>query len=153
MGASKFTASNLVPRPNLERLADTLPKPTMDVLWKARGCHLNALEGFPLFAAAMVSCVRNVFFWVQWAVSKWIAKWLISLRCLAGRDIRQNRHQGAQFLCWRVSCRSTPVQCPIYDGAEREDELLAFCRVFLERGYPILRVVESGMEGGRGREG
>lgn len=55
MSASKFTASNLVPRPNLERLADTLPKPTLDTLWKARGCHLNALEGFPLFAAAMVS--------------------------------------------------------------------------------------------------
>ena len=61
MTASKFTASNLVPRANLERMAATLPKATMDTLWKARGCHLNALEGFPLFAAAMVS-VTDAFF-------------------------------------------------------------------------------------------
>ncbi len=54
MTASKFAASNMTPRANLERLGPSLPKATADMLWRARGCHLNALEGFPLFAAAMV---------------------------------------------------------------------------------------------------
>ncbi|KAJ9640632.1 hypothetical protein H2204_003261 [Knufia peltigerae] len=51
--AHAFT--NMVPRVNLERLGPSLPKATTDMLWRARGCHLNALEGFPLFAAAMIA--------------------------------------------------------------------------------------------------
>jgi uncharacterized MAPEG superfamily protein len=54
MKASDFAASNVTPRANLELLGPSLPKATTDMLWRARGCHLNALEGFPLFAAAMV---------------------------------------------------------------------------------------------------
>ncbi|EXJ87885.1 hypothetical protein A1O1_04812 [Capronia coronata CBS 617.96] len=50
-----YTASNMTPRANLERLGPTLPKQTADMLWRARRCHLNALEGFPLFAAAMIA--------------------------------------------------------------------------------------------------
>ncbi|KAH0839126.1 hypothetical protein AYO21_04720 [Fonsecaea monophora] len=55
MKASGYAYSNLVPRAQLATLAPTLPKATADVLWRARGCHLNALEGFPLFAAAMIA--------------------------------------------------------------------------------------------------
>lgn len=55
MTATGFTATNQAPRSNLAVLGATLPKPTADMLWRARGCHLNALEGFPLFAAAMVN--------------------------------------------------------------------------------------------------
>ncbi|EXJ82804.1 hypothetical protein A1O3_06619 [Capronia epimyces CBS 606.96] len=55
MTATNYAASNLTPRANLERLAPTLSKQTADMLWRARGCHLNALEGFPLFAAAMIA--------------------------------------------------------------------------------------------------
>ena len=54
MTASNYAASNITPRANLATLADTLPKATTNMLWRARGCHINALEGFPLFAAAMV---------------------------------------------------------------------------------------------------
>ncbi|EXJ67673.1 uncharacterized protein A1O5_09019 [Cladophialophora psammophila CBS 110553] len=55
MTASGYAYSNLVPRAQLATLAPTLPKATADMLWRARGCHLNALEGFPLFAAAMLA--------------------------------------------------------------------------------------------------
>ncbi|KIX03407.1 uncharacterized protein Z518_06959 [Rhinocladiella mackenziei CBS 650.93] len=55
MKASHYAASNITPRANLELLGPTLPKATTDMLWRARGCHLNALEGFPLFAAAMLA--------------------------------------------------------------------------------------------------
>ncbi|OQU99411.1 hypothetical protein CLAIMM_05047 [Cladophialophora immunda] len=55
MKASGYAYSNLVPRAQLPTLAPTLPKATADMLWRARGCHLNALEGFPLFAAAMIA--------------------------------------------------------------------------------------------------
>lgn len=61
--AHAFT--NMVPRVNLERLGPSLPKATTDMLWRARGCHLNALEGFPLFAAAMVSpWTQNRYIWI-----------------------------------------------------------------------------------------
>jgi hypothetical protein len=52
--ASNYAYTNMVPRANLERLGPSLPRETADMLWRARGCHFNALEGFPLFAAAMV---------------------------------------------------------------------------------------------------
>ncbi|KIX99749.1 uncharacterized protein Z520_04385 [Fonsecaea multimorphosa CBS 102226] len=55
MTASGYAYSNLVPRAQLATLAPTLPKATADMLWRARGCHLNALEGFPLFAAAVLA--------------------------------------------------------------------------------------------------
>jgi len=59
MSATGFKASNMAPRSNLSALSANLPKATTDMLWRARGCHLNALEGFPLFAAAMVSSHTN----------------------------------------------------------------------------------------------
>lgn len=55
MKASNYAYSNIVPRVQLETLTPNLPKATTDMLWRARGCHLNTLETFPLFAAAMVS--------------------------------------------------------------------------------------------------
>jgi uncharacterized MAPEG superfamily protein len=55
MTASKYTATNIVPRTNLESLKGKLDTNTWQKLARARGAHLNALEGFPLFAAAMVS--------------------------------------------------------------------------------------------------
>ncbi|KIW18518.1 hypothetical protein PV08_02806 [Exophiala spinifera] len=53
--SSNYAFTNMVPRVNLERLGPSLPKATTDMLWRARGCHLNTLEGFPLFAAAMLA--------------------------------------------------------------------------------------------------
>nr|KAK5435821.1 hypothetical protein LTR18_009823 [Exophiala xenobiotica] len=53
--ASNYAYTNMVPRANLERLGPSLPRETADMLWRARGCHMNALEGFPLFAAAMLA--------------------------------------------------------------------------------------------------
>ncbi|KAK4939079.1 hypothetical protein LTR10_020565 [Elasticomyces elasticus] len=55
MSATGFKASNMTPRLNLSALSASLPKATTDMLWRARGCHLNAIEGFPLFAAAMLA--------------------------------------------------------------------------------------------------
>lgn len=54
MSASSFSYSNLTPRNQLETLATRLPAATVDSLWRARGVHLNALEGFPIFASAMI---------------------------------------------------------------------------------------------------
>jgi hypothetical protein len=61
MKASNYAYTNMVPRANLERLGPSLPRETADMLWRARGCHLNALEGFPLFAAAMVRPIPFTF--------------------------------------------------------------------------------------------
>lgn len=46
--------ANCRPRENLDAWKKSLPKETQDQLARARGAHLNGLEGFPLFAAAMV---------------------------------------------------------------------------------------------------
>lgn len=54
MTASKFAATNIAPRTNLDILRGKIPISTYNSLVRARGAHLNALEGFPLFAAAMV---------------------------------------------------------------------------------------------------
>lgn len=54
MTASNYQATNLAPRTNLEILKSKVDSNTWQKLVKARGAHLNALEGFPLFAAAMV---------------------------------------------------------------------------------------------------
>jgi uncharacterized MAPEG superfamily protein len=54
MLASNYAATNIIPRTNIETLKSKVPADTWQKLVRARGCHLNALEGFPLFAAAMV---------------------------------------------------------------------------------------------------
>ena len=54
MSASNYTATNVTPRTNLDTLKTRLPTATWDRLVRARGAHLNTLEGFPLFAACMV---------------------------------------------------------------------------------------------------
>ena len=54
MTASNYQATNLVPRTNLDILKSKVDSNTWQKLVRARGAHLNALEGFPLFAAAMV---------------------------------------------------------------------------------------------------
>lgn len=54
MTASGFTATNIAPRTNLELLKSKLPEATWQSLVRARGAHLNAFEGFPFFAGAMV---------------------------------------------------------------------------------------------------
>jgi hypothetical protein len=53
MSASNYTATNVTPRTNLDTLKTRLPAETWRALARARGAHLNALEGFPLFAACM----------------------------------------------------------------------------------------------------
>lgn len=45
---------NTRPRTNLETWKSKLPTATWNHLARARGAHLNSLEVFPLFAAAMV---------------------------------------------------------------------------------------------------
>ena len=46
------------PRGNFEALKGKVPQEVWSRCFRARGAHINALEGFPLFAAAMVSVLR-----------------------------------------------------------------------------------------------
>lgn len=55
MTASGYAYSNMLPRTNLEVLKTKIPEATWQTLVRARGAHLNAFEGFPFFAGAMVS--------------------------------------------------------------------------------------------------
>lgn len=55
MTASSYTTTNIIPRTNLDVLKSKIPDSTWQSLVRARGAHLNAFEGFPLFAGAMVS--------------------------------------------------------------------------------------------------
>jgi uncharacterized MAPEG superfamily protein len=55
MTASNYTATNIVPRTNLELLKPKLDSATWSRLARARGAHLNGLESFHLFAAAMIA--------------------------------------------------------------------------------------------------
>lgn len=62
MTTSSYTATNVLPRTNLELLRNKIPEATWQSLVRARGAHLNALEGFPLFAGAMVRyCSIEIF--------------------------------------------------------------------------------------------
>jgi uncharacterized MAPEG superfamily protein len=61
MAASNYSATNITPRTNLDTLKTRLPAATLNTLARARGAHLNAIEGFPLFAACMV-CLRGCNF-------------------------------------------------------------------------------------------
>jgi hypothetical protein len=54
MTASNYAATNLTPRTNVERVKDKVDSRTYDLIVRSRSAHFNALEGFPLFAAAMV---------------------------------------------------------------------------------------------------
>ncbi len=92
MKASNYAYTNMVPRANLERLGPSLPKETADMLWRARGCHLNALEGFPLFAAAMVRPHTDSFTPKLHSMCPWPAliatgtSWLLSIFHLASHS-------------------------------------------------------------------
>ncbi|KAF9888137.1 hypothetical protein FE257_009273 [Aspergillus nanangensis] len=55
MANAKGAASNLVPRENMTNLKSQLPAQVWNKLAKARGAHLNAMEGLPLFAVAMLA--------------------------------------------------------------------------------------------------
>lgn len=55
MLATKGQNSIAMPRTNLETWKSKLPAATWNHLARARGAHLNSMEVFPLFAAAMVS--------------------------------------------------------------------------------------------------
>ncbi|KAJ5223495.1 hypothetical protein N7468_008037 [Penicillium chermesinum] len=50
--------SNILPRDNLSALKGKIPAGVWDKLARARGAHMNAMEGFPFFAAATL--VGNV---------------------------------------------------------------------------------------------
>lgn len=52
-------SSKAMPRTNLEVWKSKLPAATWNHLARARGAHLNSLEVFPLFAAAMVSDIQR----------------------------------------------------------------------------------------------
>ncbi|KAJ5689007.1 hypothetical protein N7462_003399 [Penicillium macrosclerotiorum] len=47
-------STNILPRGNLTNLKGQIPSHVWDKLARARGAHLNAMEGIPMFAAAMV---------------------------------------------------------------------------------------------------
>ncbi|WEW59022.1 hypothetical protein PRK78_004490 [Emydomyces testavorans] len=55
MQATNWKTSNLTPRENLNTLRGKISTDVWNKLCRARGAHLNALEGFPLFAAAMIA--------------------------------------------------------------------------------------------------
>jgi uncharacterized MAPEG superfamily protein len=57
---TKNQMSKAAPRTNLETWKSKLPAATWDHLVRARGAHLNSLEVFPLFAAAMVRLDESV---------------------------------------------------------------------------------------------
>ncbi|OJD17623.1 hypothetical protein AJ78_02273 [Emergomyces pasteurianus Ep9510] len=53
--ASVGQISNILPRDHFSSLKARLPAETWSKLCRSRSAHLNALEGLPLFAAAMVA--------------------------------------------------------------------------------------------------
>ncbi|KAJ5177065.1 uncharacterized protein N7482_002942 [Penicillium canariense] len=55
MANSKGQSSNILPRENLSNLKGCIPGQVWDKLARARGAHLNAMEGVPMFAAAMLA--------------------------------------------------------------------------------------------------
>ncbi|OOQ91194.1 hypothetical protein PEBR_01350 [Penicillium brasilianum] len=55
MANSKGQSSNILPRENLYNLKGRIPGQVWDKLARARGAHLNAMEGIPMFAAAMLA--------------------------------------------------------------------------------------------------
>ncbi|GIZ45828.1 hypothetical protein CKM354_000897900 [Cercospora kikuchii] len=55
MVATRNTQSNAMPRTNLETFKTVLPKDLYNHLIRARGAHLNSLEVFPLYAAAVIA--------------------------------------------------------------------------------------------------
>jgi len=52
-------SSIAMPRTNLDAWKSKLPAATWNHLARARGAHLNSLEVFPLFAAAVVSSLSS----------------------------------------------------------------------------------------------
>ncbi|KAK6439804.1 hypothetical protein LTR95_003981 [Oleoguttula sp. CCFEE 5521] len=55
MVATRNQMSNAMPRTNLDTWKSKLPAATWNQLTRARGAHINSMEVFPLFAAAMVA--------------------------------------------------------------------------------------------------
>ncbi|KAK2863677.1 hypothetical protein FQN49_004097 [Arthroderma sp. PD_2] len=47
--------SNQMPRDSLHTLRGVIPANLWSKLFRARSAHINAIEGFPLFAAAMIA--------------------------------------------------------------------------------------------------
>jgi uncharacterized MAPEG superfamily protein len=59
MYETKNQSSKAMPRTNLDTWKSKLPAATWNHLARARGAHLNSLEVFPLFAAAMVRLLNR----------------------------------------------------------------------------------------------
>ena len=57
MHLTSNTSSKAMPRTNLDVWKSKLPAATWNHLVRARGAHLNCLEVFPLFAAAVVRAI------------------------------------------------------------------------------------------------
>ncbi|KAJ5763306.1 hypothetical protein N7533_001987 [Penicillium manginii] len=55
MANAKGQSSNILPRENLTNLKGKIPTQVWDKLARARGAHLNAMEGLPMFAVAMLA--------------------------------------------------------------------------------------------------
>ncbi|KAA8646455.1 hypothetical protein EYZ11_000273 [Aspergillus tanneri] len=55
MSNAKGQSSNILPRENLSTLKGKIHAQVWDKLARARGAHLNAMEGLPMFAAAMIA--------------------------------------------------------------------------------------------------
>lgn len=59
MKASNYTATNITPRLNIDNLRGKINNNTWQTLVRARGAHLNGLEGFGIFGIAMVRLVTS----------------------------------------------------------------------------------------------
>ncbi|KAJ6009911.1 hypothetical protein N7499_004688 [Penicillium canescens] len=55
MANARGQSSNILPRENLSTLKGQISAQVWDKLARARGAHLNAMEGLPMFAAAMLA--------------------------------------------------------------------------------------------------
>ncbi|KAJ5306754.1 hypothetical protein N7508_005769 [Penicillium antarcticum] len=55
MANAKGQSSNIFPRENLSTLKGQISTQVWERLARARGAHLNAMEGLPIFAAAMLT--------------------------------------------------------------------------------------------------
>ncbi|KAJ6000234.1 hypothetical protein N7481_000643 [Penicillium waksmanii] len=55
MANAQGQSSNILPRENLTNLKGKISTQVWDKLARARGAHLNAMEGLPMFAAAMLA--------------------------------------------------------------------------------------------------
>ncbi|KAK4506486.1 hypothetical protein PRZ48_000218 [Zasmidium cellare] len=104
MLATRGQLSNSMPRTNLEAQKTKLPAALYNQLIRARGAHLNSLEVFPLFAAAMVAGnvaglevgEMNRAAWTFLGARSGLWAWSISIPIMALVKAGRKASEGAQ---------------------------------------------------------